>query len=82
MKELVLRDLNAPVDQEEMERLVERYIYVRKGVKVKISLANRLEDVFLLQRNLQLLDRAFNVAREWFKRNLDKISDRVSRDVG
>ena len=73
MKELVLRDLNAPVDQEEMERLVERYIYVRKGVKVKISLANRLEDVFLLQRNLQLLDRAFNVAREWFKRNLDKI---------
>jgi len=73
MKELVLRNLNAPVDQEEMERLVERYIYVRKGAKVKISLVTRAEDVFILQRNLQLLDRAFNIAREWFKKNLDKI---------
>jgi len=70
MRELIFRNLNAPVDQDEMESLVERYIQVRKNKAVRIGVRS---GIFHIRRDITLLCSAFNDAREWFKKNEDKI---------
>lgn len=51
---------------EEMQSVVEAYIYEKKGISVKIDIQNTLNP-FVLGNQLDKLHYAYNVALEYFK---------------
>ena len=71
IEEIVNRNDNSSFEQGELAFVIERYIYEKKGIMVKINPLRRVPNhpiliKAVLQKQIRQLNLAYNVARQYF----------------
>tara|TARA_R110000851_G_scaffold305835_1_gene463989 strand:- start:6050 stop:6274 length:225 start_codon:yes stop_codon:yes gene_type:complete len=72
LKEIVERDINAPIDQDEALFVLKEYVRVRKGRDINPTIITNMPAIFIIQQ-LELMSKMTLHAIVWFRDNPNKI---------
>ena len=72
LKEIITRDLTAPIEQEEALFVLKEYVKARKGKDINPTIVTNVPSILIMQQ-LELMNKLSLHAVVWFKKNLNKI---------